>query len=142
MKIIVVIICALSSIIFSCSNDESNSQNSKLVQVIRSGCADGLPPGIEVLVEQKDTVYHYFKDNRLFIYVGYRATCCIFYNYKAEIHDDDIEIELEEASNDPCDCICWYEFTFEFKDIEKKLYNYVIKIEEYISFSGQIDLRK
>lgn len=142
MKKVLFIILAISSSLFSCCTDESINQNSKLVQVIRGGCADGLPPAGVIQLEKMDTVYHYIKDNYLYLFVGFNATCCIFYEYKAEIHDDEIEIEMEEASNDPCDCICWYEFTFEFKDMEKKLYNFVVKVENYKTFTGSIDLRE
>ncbi len=141
-NILILIVISTLSLLISCSDEQSTPQDTNFVKVERGGCANGLPPGGIIQTEKTDTVYHYIKDNHLFIYIGFEATCCILYDYKTEINSNEIEIELNEASNDPCDCICWYEFTFEFKDMEKILYNYTIKIEDYLVFTGKIDLRE
>lgn len=131
----------LITLLLSCDSDTSKPKDMYFVKVERGGCADGLPPGGNIQIENKDTAYYYIRDSHLFIYVGFHATCCILYKTDTKVLSDEIEMELEEASNDPCDCICWYEFTFEFKNLEAKEYKYKIKVENYLKFEGNIDLR-
>jgi len=142
MKNIFSAILLFSALLFSCSTENTGPKTSNFLGAERGGCADGLPPSGIIQTEKQDTVYYSIKDNKLFIFLGFNATCCIFYDYKVETSVDKIEIELMEVTNDPCDCICWYEFTFEFIDLEKKIYNFEISVEDYISFEGKIDLRE
>ncbi|MFH1049622.1 MAG: hypothetical protein V1779_01685 [bacterium] len=142
MKTIFFALIIFISLFISCSTETTINKDDNFLGAKRGGCADGLPPDGIIQTENSDTVFYYVKDNHLFIYLGYQATCCILYDYKSEIKQDVIEIELEEVSNEPCDCICWYEFTFEFQNLEKKEYDYTIKIQNYLVFSGKIDLRE
>jgi|GEM_PF-5759275 len=142
MKTIFLIsVTVLFALIFSCSSDTAKPEDIYFVKVERGGCANGQPPGGNIETENKDTTYYYVNDGHLFIYVGFHATCCILYQYETKVISDEIVIDLEEASNDPCDCICWYEFTFEFKNLEAKEYKYNIKVENYLTFEGKADLR-
>jgi hypothetical protein len=140
-KIFYFLIAVLLFFIFSCGSEMSIPQNTYFVKVDRGGCANGLPPGGNIETENKDTTYYFTRDGHLFIYVGFHATCCRLYQYDTKVLTDEIEIELKEVSNDPCDCICWYEFTFEFKNLEAKEYKYKIKVEDYLTFNGIVDLR-
>ena len=143
MKTYILFILALMTTMIIACNDEINKMpTSKLVETIRGGCADGLPPSGAILWEKSDTVYHYIKDNFLYVYVGFNATCCILFDDNAKMTSDEIELSLNEISDDQCDCMCWYEFTFKFTGFENKLYNYYVKVDGKLKFSGQIDLRE
>ena len=142
MKISTLIVAiSFSALLITCNTNE-NVPSMEHFKTIRGGCADGLPPSAMVTEEKTDTIYHYIDSNYLNIYVGFVASCCIQYSDKAYINGNKITLLLDQVSSEPCDCICYYEFTFKFKELEKKTYNYVVKINGIEKFSGTIDLRQ
>ena len=129
---------------------EENTENKdsiSLDEIIRSGCADGLLPsefiksGSSIETERSDTVYYYIQGNTLIIFVGFETTCCIFYEANTVFEDGIIKMYLDEIWNDPCDCICWYEFNFKFDDFEYKSYPYEVRINSKVEFSGLLNIK-
>ncbi|MFH1049621.1 MAG: hypothetical protein V1779_01680 [bacterium] len=142
-KIFLTSLTMLIALIFSCNTDTDNTNNSltKYLGVIRGGCADGLLPEGVILDEKPDTLFHFISGDTLTIFVGFNAPCCLFYEDKAKIEDDNIEMLLVLMNDAPCYCMCYYEFNFKFIGFEKKEYSYNVTVDGTSKFTGKIDLR-
>ncbi|MFC2130564.1 hypothetical protein ACFLSQ_03945 [Bacteroidota bacterium] len=149
MKTSILLTLFLAIILIPGCYDDDNIDNQSLsyLETKKGGCADGLPPpefvksGSSIEAERSDTVYYYIEENSLIVFVGFETTCCILYDSYAVFEDGIIKMYLDEIQNDPCDCICWYEFNFKFKDFEYKSYPYEVRVDGKVEFSGVLDIK-
>ncbi len=132
------------AMLISCDTDTNNTNNSstKYLGLVRGGCADGLIPDGVILDEKPDTLYHFINGDTLTIFVGFNQPCCLFYDDKAKIEGDNIEMSLILVNDVPCFCMCYYEFNFKFIEYEKKEYSYNVTVDGTLKFTGKVDLSK
>jgi hypothetical protein len=126
--------------LYSCNNAQE-STDFKFIGTSRGGCADGNQPQMQTQVVKPDTIYYTFDNSDLIIHVGFTMSCCILYDDNAQIEGNKINMNITQLKSDPCDCICYYEFNFKFRNYSKKQYLYTVKIDGITKFDGVIDIQ-
>jgi len=86
-----------------------------------------------------DRVTYSFVNGNLDLFVGFNATCCGQYSTSYEIAGDTILIDILTVQAGQCNCICFYSYDFKFTG-DGNNYNYRVKIDNKVTFSGEITL--
>lgn len=137
------IIFVFAIFIFSCENDKENKYPGKsleLLSVTPGGCAGNDTYALKILpiYYGTDTIIITSVNDSLNIFVGFNRTCCSEFTTSASINIDTINIEIQTSVDGMCDCICYYTYSFNFKQFSQS-YFYKVFIDDRFFFEGKID---
>ena len=131
----------LLAFIFSCEQEKENKYSVKdleYVTVIPGGCAIDETANLKGLRFDNDTVIFSSDNDTLNVFVGFNSTCCGEFNTSASINNDTIYLGIQTSVPGMCDCICYYTYTFRFKQFSKSYY-YQVNIDDFYFFNGKIN---
>lgn len=87
--------------------------------------------------QKKDTVTTVLTGNRLSLFTGFWGGCCGEYRTETNTSEGFISINITTSQQGFCNCLCYYTYTFDFKDIDDT-WSYVVSVDDHLTFTGDI----
>lgn len=154
----ILLFLAICAVMISCEKDAvSNGDDSRIVfsKSIAGGCNNEVGNQLKSATGfNADTVkISIINPDTLNVFVGINYICCAPFVSETEVFNDTLVMTVSDTCAYPqqscyCRCMCYYTWDFQFVDFEKKVYNYIVKLNDpreddtIIFKEGLIDLTK
>jgi hypothetical protein len=132
LKIISTIIF-LIIVIFGCNKELRDPLN---FTSIAGGCPAQKSSKFIQILDSTGVTYSVI-DGNLNLTVGFNGGCCVPYSRLCEIKDGTIFIRIFPTGIDPCNCICFHSYIFQFVGNGIN-YKYHVTINDNLVFTGKI----